>query len=102
MLEGGQVTYPKATLEKYEFSEKPLSVLTGSFDLVANFKVGFKGTGLIQVTANVLAPDGRTIRSTTILVRSTAYNKIALLITALAALILVGLWARRIFVRPAS
>ena len=34
------MTYPKATLEKYEFSEKPLSVLTGSFDLVANFKVG--------------------------------------------------------------
>jgi hypothetical protein len=38
-LEGGQVTYPKPSLEKYEFSEKPLSVYTGSFDLVANFKV---------------------------------------------------------------
>ena len=38
-LEGGAVTYPKPNLEKYEFSEKPLSVFTGSFDLVANFKV---------------------------------------------------------------
>ena len=38
-LEGGQVTYPKATIEKYEFADKPLSVLTGKFDLVANFKV---------------------------------------------------------------
>ena len=38
-LEGGTVTYPKAELEKYEFSEKPLSVYTDSFFLVANFKV---------------------------------------------------------------
>ena len=41
-LEGGTVTYPKPTQEKYEFSEKPLSVYTGSFDLVANFKVAPK------------------------------------------------------------
>ncbi len=38
-LEGGSVTYPKPSLEKYEFSEKPLSVYTGNFELVANFKV---------------------------------------------------------------
>ena len=38
-LEGGAVTYPKAELVKYEFSEQPLSVYTGAFDLVANFKV---------------------------------------------------------------
>ncbi|MGD0499515.1 MAG: protein-disulfide reductase DsbD domain-containing protein [Bryobacteraceae bacterium] len=38
-LEAGPVTYPKPEMEKYAFSEKPLSVLTGQFDLVANFKV---------------------------------------------------------------
>jgi hypothetical protein len=38
-LEAGDVVYPKPSVEKYEFAEKPLSVLTGSFDLVANFKV---------------------------------------------------------------
>ena len=38
-LEGGTVTYPKPELEKYEFSEQPISVYTGAFDLVANFKV---------------------------------------------------------------
>src|SRR4051794_32561568 len=38
-LEGGQVVYPKPALEKYQFSETPLSVLTGNFDLVASFKV---------------------------------------------------------------
>ena len=38
-LEGGQVTYPKPRIEKYEFAEKPLSVYTGSFDLSVSFKV---------------------------------------------------------------
>ena len=38
-LEGGSVTYPKPSLEKYEFAEKPLSVFTGNFELAAKFKV---------------------------------------------------------------
>ncbi|SPF46507.1 conserved hypothetical protein [Candidatus Sulfopaludibacter sp. SbA4] len=38
-LEGGQIAYPKPSLEKYEFAEKPLSVFTGDFSVVANFKV---------------------------------------------------------------
>jgi len=38
-LEGGTVRYPKPSMEKYEFSPKPLSVYTGSFDLVAQFKI---------------------------------------------------------------
>jgi DsbC/DsbD-like thiol-disulfide interchange protein len=36
-LEGGQVTYPKPAVEKV--AGDPLSVFTGSFDLVASFKV---------------------------------------------------------------
>jgi len=38
-LEPGDVVFPKPRTEKYEFSEKPLSVFTGDFDLVAKFKV---------------------------------------------------------------
>jgi hypothetical protein len=38
-LEGGDVVYPRASSEKYEFSDKPLSVFTGSFEIAANFKV---------------------------------------------------------------
>jgi DsbC/DsbD-like thiol-disulfide interchange protein len=38
-LEGGAITYPTPQQEKYEFSEKPLSVYTGNITLVANFKV---------------------------------------------------------------
>jgi hypothetical protein len=38
-LEGGEPIYPKASTEKYEFAEKPLSVFTGSFEIAASFKV---------------------------------------------------------------
>jgi hypothetical protein len=38
-LEAGQVTYPKPSMEKYSFLDKPLSVFTGKFDIVAHFKI---------------------------------------------------------------
>jgi hypothetical protein len=37
-LESVAVTFPKPTMEKYEFSEKPLSVFTGNFDVATRFK----------------------------------------------------------------
>jgi DsbC/DsbD-like thiol-disulfide interchange protein len=39
-LEGGSVDYPKPALQKFEFSDKPISVYMGNFDLTATFKVG--------------------------------------------------------------
>ena len=38
-LEGGEITYPPAKSEKYEFADKPLSVFSGAFTLTANFKI---------------------------------------------------------------
>jgi hypothetical protein len=38
-LDGGELMFPKPSFEKVEGTEKPLSVFTGSFDIVANFKV---------------------------------------------------------------
>ena len=38
-LQAGQVTYPTPKLEKYSFSEKPVSVLTGEFAITTKFKV---------------------------------------------------------------
>ncbi len=38
-LESPEVTYPKPQMEKYEFSEKPLSVYSGEFDVTTKFKV---------------------------------------------------------------
>ena len=33
------VTYPKPSMEKYPFAEKPLSVYSGTFDILTDFKV---------------------------------------------------------------
>jgi hypothetical protein len=38
-LEAGAIVYPKANLEKYSFSDKPLSVVTGEFSITTSFKV---------------------------------------------------------------
>ena len=38
-LESTGITYPKPSMEKYAFSEKPLSVFSGNFDLTTKFKV---------------------------------------------------------------
>ncbi len=39
VLENGQVAFPKPQLENYGFSDKPVSVFTGSFEIVTSFKV---------------------------------------------------------------
>jgi hypothetical protein len=38
-LEMTTVDYPKGTMEKYSFSDKPLSVVTGDFSITTKFKV---------------------------------------------------------------
>ncbi len=34
-----EIKYPKPSMEKYTFSEKPLSVYSGSFEIVTDFKI---------------------------------------------------------------
>jgi hypothetical protein len=55
------------------------------------------GQGTIQVVLR--APSGRAIRQTTLNVSSRSVNRIALLVTGAAALVLVGLWSRRLVKR---
>jgi hypothetical protein len=38
-LQAGEISYPKASMEKYSFSDKPLSVVTGEFAITTSFKV---------------------------------------------------------------
>ena len=38
-LQADGVAYPKADMEKYSFSDKPLSVVTGEFTITTKFKV---------------------------------------------------------------
>jgi hypothetical protein len=42
--QAGEVTFPKPHLEKYQFSEKPLSVFTGDFKAQTKFKILSTGT----------------------------------------------------------
>jgi hypothetical protein len=54
-----------------------------------------RSTGRFPVRVLMVSPSGRLIGETQIVVRSTAFNRIALLITIGAALVLLLLWARR-------
>ncbi|MES1262229.1 MAG: protein-disulfide reductase DsbD domain-containing protein [Acidobacteriota bacterium] len=38
-LQMDAITYPKAEMEKYSFSDKPISVVTGEFSIATKFKV---------------------------------------------------------------
>lgn len=58
------------------------------------------GPGTIQVILR--APSGRAIHQTTLTVSSRSVNRIALLVTAAAALVLIWLWSRRLFKRPTT
>ncbi len=58
-----------------------------------------RSTGRFPVRVQMLAPDGRPIQDQTLIVRSTAYNRIALLITVGASVMLVAVWARRFLPR---
>jgi thiol:disulfide interchange protein DsbD len=44
-LEATDVVFPKAQMEKYDFSPTPLSVFTGDFELVTKFKVAAGASG---------------------------------------------------------
>ncbi len=63
------------------------------------FEVDLKATGRFPVQIQVVAPTGRVVNGSEFVVRSTAYSRIALIITVAAALVLVLLWARRFLPR---
>jgi hypothetical protein len=52
-------------------------------------------TGRFGVQVFVRTPSGKQVNSALLIVRSTAYNRIALLITIGALVVLLALWARR-------
>ena len=68
--------------------------LTGS-DTTLSFGVTPNTTGRFGVQVFVRTPSGKQVNSALLIVRSTAYNRIALLITIGALVVLLALWARR-------
>ena len=53
-LEVKAVTYPAPRMEKYDFSEKPLSVFTGDFELTTTFQVPAGAAPGLQVISGKL------------------------------------------------
>jgi hypothetical protein len=64
------------------------------------FPVEVQRTGRFRVAVEVQTPEGEPIAESSILVRSTAYNRVALVVTIGAALFLALWWSRRFFPRP--
>ena len=66
------------------------------------FPVRARTTGRFPVDVRVATPTGMPIASSTIVIRSTAYNRIALVVTIGAAVFLLALWGRRLLPRRRS
>jgi hypothetical protein len=81
------------------FPESTRTVTIDGDDQVVIFPVQATGAGQGSVTVHVLAPNGRELSETTFVVRSTAFNRVAVAITLAAALALIALWVRRLVAR---
>ena len=66
------------------------------------FHVQARTTGRFPVQIKILTPSGFTLDSGQLVVRSTAYNFVALLVTIGAAVFLLVWWARRFLPRKAA
>jgi hypothetical protein len=75
------------------------TVTIGANDQIVTIPVQATGAGQGSVLVRVRAPNGRVLSETTFVVRSTAFNRVAVAITFAAALGLVVLWVRRLVAR---
>jgi hypothetical protein len=64
-----------------------------------SFPVQLTSSGAIQIQVIVKSPSGKVVGVSQSVVHSTAYNRVALIVTLLAGLGLVALWARRFLKR---
>ncbi len=71
-------------------------------DQVVEFDAEVKAAGRSSIDVIVRSPDGLELARRVLVVSSTAVNPIALIITAGAGLVLVGLWSRRLFRRRSA
>jgi len=96
--EGEEAVRVSVALESQYLVRSPLSedlVLAPAEARTLTFEVDLKTTGRFPVTIRIAAPGGRPIGGSSVIVRSTAYSRIALVITIAAAVVLVLVWVRR-------
>ena len=89
-LESAQLRFP-------EGAERTVTI--DGNDQIVTFPVQATGAGQGSVRVRVRAPNGRELSETNFVVRSTAFNRVAIAITVAAALALVVLWVRRLVAR---
>jgi hypothetical protein len=77
-------------------------VLKADSTQIVNFDVQLNTSGRFDVNVEVTSPSGRVINTGKLIVRSTAYNRFALLITIGAAMLALLVWARRFVPRRTS
>ncbi len=77
-------------------------VLDAGQTTTMSFDVTLNTTGRFPVDVQVVSPSGRLINQAQLVVRSTGFNRIAILITVGAAAVLLLLWARRFVPRRTS
>lgn len=75
-----------------------LELAPGSSETI-RFQPQLRSAGRYEVLVQLVSPSGRPIEEQRITVRSTEYNRVALVITIGAALVLLMLWARRFLPR---
>jgi hypothetical protein len=88
---------------RYRFPEGDRKVVTLTQpNQIVTFEATALASGQGTIEVVVRAPSGRAIRQTKLTVSSRSVNRVALIVTGVAALVLVGLWSRRLFRRPTS
>jgi hypothetical protein len=91
-------------LKSESLREQPsedLELAPGESETVS-LRAEMASTGQTLIDVQLLSPSGRVIGEETIVVRSTGYNTVALLITIGAAIMMVAVWARRFLPRRTS
>ena len=78
-----------------------LELAPGASETV-RFQAQLRSTGRFPVRVQLLSPSGGKIKGKTIVIHSTEYNRIAIVITIGAALVLLVLWARRFLPRRSA
>jgi hypothetical protein len=89
-LQSAQLEFPDGTTQQTTITDA---------DRVLTFRVEATGAGQVPLVVLVQAPNGRVLSKSTFVVRSTAFNRVAIGITVAAALALVALWVRRLVAR---
>ncbi len=84
-----------------EEPSQDLELAPGASETV-RLQARMRSSGRVPVNVQLVSPSGRVIQREEIVVRSTGYNRIALFITIGAAILMVGVWARRFLPRRTS